>query len=71
MADGWHHVINREHERRVIYRDRRRYEDFVNRLGQVPQRFVVKIHGYVLMPNHYHLMIASKSAAAQTTQRYR
>jgi REP element-mobilizing transposase RayT len=57
IADGWYHVINRGHERRVIYRDRRCYEDFLNRLGQVPQRFGVKIHGYVLMPNHYHLML--------------
>lgn len=23
IADGWYHVINRGHERRVIYRDRR------------------------------------------------
>ena len=54
---GWYHVINRGHQRRAIFRDRRCYEDFLKRLSQLPQRFGVKIHTYVLMPNHYHLQV--------------
>ncbi len=55
---GWYHVINRGHQRRAIFRDRRCYEDFLKRLGQFPERFGVKIHSYVLMPNHYHLQLS-------------
>ena len=57
VAGGWYHVINRGHQRRAIFRDRRCYEDFLKRLSQFPQRFGIKIHTYVLMPNHYHLQV--------------
>lgn len=55
---GWYHVINRGHQRRAIFRDRRCYEDFLTRLQQFPERFGVKIHSYVLMPNHDHLQLS-------------
>jgi putative transposase len=53
----WYHIINRGHQRRAIFRDRRCYEDFLKRLAQLPQRFGVRIHSYVLMPNHYHVQV--------------
>src|SRR5258707_10421827 len=49
--------MNRGHQRKVIFRVRRCYEDFLQRLGQFPERFGVKIHTHVLMPNHYHLQV--------------
>ncbi len=52
IPNGWYHVINRGHQRKVIFRDRHCYEDFLKRLGQFPERFGVRIHTYVLMPNH-------------------
>jgi REP element-mobilizing transposase RayT len=57
IPHGWYHAINRGHQRRPIFRDRRCYEDFLTRLGQFPERFGVRIHSYVLMPNHYHLQL--------------
>jgi REP element-mobilizing transposase RayT len=57
IPNGWYHVINRGHQRRAIFRDRRCYEDFLKRLGEFPERFGVRIHTYVLMPNHYHLQL--------------
>ena len=57
IPNAWYHVINRGHQRKAIFRDRRCYEEFLNRLGQFPNRFGVRIHTYVLMPNHYHLQL--------------
>ena len=54
MPDGCYHGINRGHQRRVIFRDRRCYEGFLKRLGAFPERFGVRIHTYVLrrQPKH-------------------
>ena len=54
---GWYNIINRGHQRRAIFRDRRCSEDFLKRLGQLPERFGVRIHNYVLVPNHCHLQV--------------
>jgi transposase IS200 family protein len=42
---------------RRLFGDRHCYEDLLQRLGQFPERFGVRIHTYVLMPNHYHLQL--------------
>jgi REP element-mobilizing transposase RayT len=68
IPQGWYHVINRGHQQRAIFRDRRCYEDFLGRLGEFPERFGVNVHTYVLLANHYHLQLelgagASLSAA--------
>ena len=57
VARGWYHVINRGHQRRAIFRDRTDYENFLERLAEFPSRFGVKVHSFVLMPNHYHLQL--------------
>ena len=57
IPNGWYHVMNRGHQRKVIFRVRRCYEDFLQRLGQFPERVGVKIHTHVLMPDHYHLQV--------------
>jgi putative transposase len=57
IPGGWYHIISRGHQSRAIFRDRPCYEDFLKRLGQLPQRFGIRIHSYVLMPNHYHVQV--------------
>jgi REP element-mobilizing transposase RayT len=32
-------------------------EDFLERLGEIPGRFAVGVHAFVLMDNHYHLLL--------------
>ncbi len=53
----FYHVLNRGNERHVIFRDDRDCEAFLSRLGRCSQRFGLGIYAYVLMSNHYHLVV--------------
>jgi putative transposase len=59
---AWYHVMNRGIQKRAIYRSQRCYEKFVELLSRLPERFAVRLHGYVLMPNHYHLQLETPEA---------
>jgi REP element-mobilizing transposase RayT len=62
VAGGWYHVLNRGNRREPIFRtddDRRR---FLGRLAELPERFRVEIHAFVLMDNHYHLVLRTWDA---------
>ena len=69
VEGGWYHVTARGIERRAIFEDGREYEHFVELLPEMSERYGVEIHAYVLMVNHYHLLIrtprANASAAIQ------
>src|SRR5439155_13731412 len=66
---GWYHLTARGNERRPIFRDARDRKHFCQLLTEVVSRFQVRLHGYVLMVNHYHLILelreANLSRAAQ------
>ena len=66
---GWYHLTARGNERRPIFRDARDRKHFCQLLAEVVSRFQVRLHGYVLMVNHYHLILelreANLSRAAQ------
>ena len=62
IEDGWYHVVNRGIERRTIFRGAKAYEHFIALLSKLPQRFGLRVHGYVLMPNHYHLQVETPKA---------
>ena len=56
-ASGWYHVTARGNERRPIYRDERDRGRFCELLGEMVSRFQVRLHCFVLMDNHYHLVV--------------
>lgn len=56
-AGGWYHVSGRGNERRAIFRDDKDRMHFCELLGEMVSRFGVRLHTYVLMDNHYHLML--------------
>lgn len=58
-ADATWHVTARGNERKPIYRDDEDYTGFLDVLGAVVRRFRWDLHAYVLMPNHYHLLLAT------------
>jgi putative transposase len=51
------HVTSRGNERREIFRDDEDRKRFLAILGHVVERFRWRVHAYVLMGNHYHLLI--------------
>ena len=56
-AGAWHHVTARGNERRAIYRDEKDRAHFCQLLGETVKVFAWRLHAYVLMENHYHLLV--------------
>jgi REP element-mobilizing transposase RayT len=50
-------VSGRGNERKAVFRDDEDRNRFVNLLGGLEARYGVEVHGYVLMGNHYHLLL--------------
>ena len=64
-----YHVLSRGIEGRTIFLDSRDNEHFLGLLAAMAERFHVELWGYVLMGNHYHLVLRTRqpnlSRAAQ------
>lgn len=52
-----YHVTSRGNERRKTFFSRRDYEKFLEYIDEAREKFGVIVHCYVLMSNHYHLLI--------------
>ena len=57
VEGGWFHVTSRGQNKDRIFLDLADAMNFAERLAELPERFGVEVHGYVMMPNHYHLML--------------
>src|SRR5438034_9970909 len=55
-------VTARGNERRAIFRNDADRQHFISLLAQLPERFGTCLHAYVLMPNHYHLLLETPEA---------
>jgi putative transposase len=51
------HVTSRGNDRREVFRDDADRERFLSILGRAVELFRWKLHAYVLMTNHYHLLV--------------
>jgi len=54
---AFYHVTARGNERRKIFFSGNDYAKFKDYLGEAKRKFRVVIHAYVLMSNHYHLLL--------------
>ena len=61
-AGGWYHLTARGNERRRIYRNDSDRGHFLELLEELVARFRWRLHVYVLMDNHYHLMVETPEA---------
>jgi putative transposase len=55
------HVIQRGNNRNVIFAEDADYVFYMGRLNEACDRFMCRIHAYVLMTNHVHLLITPET----------
>lgn len=54
---AFYHITARGNEKGAIFGENRDYDRFLILLGRMHERYSILIHAYVLMPNHYHLLM--------------
>jgi putative transposase len=57
-----HHVIQRGHNRQVIFAAPHDYERYLETLREFKGRYGVAVHAYCLMTNHVHLLLEPREA---------
>ena len=62
VPNTFYHVLNRGNERRDIFRDSREYEKCLELMGNLSERYGLKLWSYVLLPNHYHFLVKTSEA---------
>ena len=58
----YYHLMNRGHNREVLFRDDVDYRYFLTLLCRYQGRFTQRLFHYCLMPNHFHLLAACETA---------
>lgn len=57
IAGGWYAVSAYGIDARHIYTTEVEYERFLELLSEMRLRFQIAVHGYVLLPDHFHLVL--------------
>jgi len=65
-----YHVTSRGNERKAIFRDDTDREKFLELTGRAVEQFGIRVHAYVLMSNHYHLLIETPRGGLNRALRY-
>lgn len=64
-----YHVISRGNQRQSLYKDDEDHHRFQTLLSEVVKRHSVTLYAYVLMPNHFHLLLeVSRAPLAKVMQ---
>jgi len=60
IGDLVYHAINRSNGRHIIFEKEAQYRDFEYLLNEMKEEYGMRILAYVLMPNHWHLLLYPK-----------
>ena len=52
-----YHLLSRGNERRDIFKDDRDRSIFLDTIDEFSKRFEINVFAFVLMHNHYHLLV--------------
>jgi len=61
VANHQHHILQCGNDKRSIFLDADDFAMFRRLLSDASKKFEVAIHAYVLMPDHFHLLVTPKS----------
>ena len=67
---AFYHVTSRGNERKEIFRGSEDYEHFKHYLSEAQDKYDFLLHGYVLMTNHYHLILETMKANLHQIMHY-
>src|SRR5436309_1550477 len=67
---AYYHLTSRGNERKAIFRDDRDRERLLELLARAVKDFHLRLHGYVLMSNHYHLLVETPRGGLSRALRY-
>ncbi len=70
IADGGYHITARGTDRREIFTEDLERKHFLELLEGMVERYGVWVHAYVLMENHYHLLIQTPKANASSAMQW-
>ena len=70
IEGGWYHITTRGVGRQRIFSTDRDREHFVELLVEVVERYGIVLHAYILMENHYHLLIETPRANASRAMQW-
>ncbi|HVR34214.1 MAG TPA: transposase, partial [Methylomirabilota bacterium] len=60
VAGAWYHVMHRGHRGGILFGDDRDRRRFLGLVAELPERFALEVHAFVLMDNHYHLLARTR-----------
>ncbi|GGH51539.1 hypothetical protein GCM10010975_05240 [Comamonas phosphati] len=64
LANQVHHIIQRGNNGAGIFADVQDRQAMLDLLREMARRFDVDVHAYVLMPNHFHLLLTPRTLDA-------
>jgi putative transposase len=67
---AYYHVTSRGNEQKAIFKDDSDRQKFLDIVGRAVEEFSLRLHGYVLMSNHYHLLIETPKGGLNRALRY-
>ena len=57
-----YHLLSRGNEQRDIFEDQKDRNLFLDTIGEFSERFEIHVFAYVMMDNHYHLLVRTRHA---------
>ena len=67
---AFYHITSRGNERKRVYFSRYDYDKFKEYLGEAQDKYGFRLHCYVLMTNHYHLLIETPNGNISKVMHY-